>query len=118
MFDRMRWFALPEGLDVSQVPIRPRGRPSGRFFLSSLMPPTGSDQATDLSLGGSPAAGDNHIGGLPVHLAPLAAMPLGHPLGQPTDLSLTTPGGHLLPGVGGSVVSSSNMLGKNLVLEQ
>ena len=26
-----------EGLDVSQVPVRPRGRPSGRFFLSSFM---------------------------------------------------------------------------------
>ena len=28
-----------EGIDVSQVPVRPRGRPSGRFFLSSFMNP-------------------------------------------------------------------------------
>ena len=39
---------VSEGLDVSQVPLRPRGRPSGRFFLSML---GGSqEQATDLSI--------------------------------------------------------------------
>lgn len=46
-------FFSAEGLDVSQVPLRPRGRPSGRFFLS-MMPGSGGtggqEQATDLSL--------------------------------------------------------------------
>lgn len=39
---------LTEGLDVSQVPLRPRGRPSGRFFLSMMG--AGQEQATDLSM--------------------------------------------------------------------
>ena len=36
---------------MSQVPLRPRGRPSGRFFLSMLG--SGQEQATDLSISAS-----------------------------------------------------------------